>query len=70
MNIYEDEQEEGGKVDVVAFLKRNKQLVWMAVAFVFAYGFMSMTSKSLDEAVARQEAASNAEHRSPWAKDQ
>ena len=69
MNIYEDEEEESGKVDVGAFLKRNKQLVWMAIAFVFAYGFMSMTTKSLDVAVARQEAASDADHRSPWAKD-
>lgn len=70
MNIYEDE-DEGGKVDVREFLKRNKQLVWMAVAFVFAYGFMSFSSRQLDAAVAAQQAYSAEQHHrsNPWAKD-
>ena len=35
MNIYEDEEEARDK-SVLTFLKQNKQLLWMAVAFVFA----------------------------------
>ena len=70
MNIYEDEEPDRNR-SVLAFLKQNKQLVWMAVAFVFAYAFMSFTSNQMDEMVAKQDAAKSAEHdkANPWAKD-
>ena len=70
MNIYEDEETDG-KIDVLEFVKRNKQLVWMAVAFLFAYAFMSFTSNQMDEMVAKQDAAKSAAHAkaNPWAKD-
>lgn len=70
MNIYEDEEEDRDK-SVLAFLTENKQLVWMAVAFVFAYAFMSFTSNQMDEMVAKQDAAKSAAHAkaNPWAKD-
>lgn len=69
MNIYEDEEVERDK-SVLTFLKQNKQLVWVAVAFVFAYAFMSHTSKQMDEMVAAQDADNAAMHHSanPWAK--
>ena len=70
MNIYEDEEPDRDK-SVLGFLKQNKQLVWMAVAFVFAYAFMSFTSNQMDEMVAKQDAAKAAAHdkANPWAKD-
>ena len=70
MNIYEDEEEARDK-SVLTFLKQNKQLLWMAVAFVFAYAFMSFTSNQMDEMVANQDAAKSAAHdkANPWAKD-
>lgn len=68
MNIYEDEDPEA-PFDLREFLRKNKQLVIMAVAFVFAYSFMSMTSRQLDEAVAAQNAERAASHSNPWAKD-
>ncbi len=70
MNIYEDEEPDRDK-SVLAFLKQNKQLVWMAVAFVFAYAFMSFTSNQMDEMVAKQDARQAAAHQksNPWAKD-
>ena len=70
MNIYEDDEEDRDK-SVLGFLKQNKQLVWMAAAFVIAYAFMSFSSRQLDEAVAAQQADSALEHQkaNPWAKD-
>ena len=70
MNIYEDEEQDRDK-SVLAFLKQNKQLVWMAVAFVFAYAFMSFSSNQMDEMVAKQDAATSAAHdkANPWAKE-
>ena len=70
MNIYEDEDPDQNK-SVGAFLKENKQLVWMAVAFVFAYAFMSFTSNQMDEMVAKQDARQAEAHdkANPWAKD-
>lgn len=70
MNIYEDDEEDRDK-SVLGYLKQNKQLVWMAVAFVIAYAFMSFSSRQLDEAVAAQQADSALEHQkaNPWAKD-
>lgn len=67
MNIYEDEAE-ASDTSVLAFLKRNKQLVIMAVAFVIAYAFMSSTSKQMDELVARDTAERAADHQraNPW----
>ena len=69
MNIYEDEDDDRD-TSVLGFLKQNKQLVWMAVAFMFAYAFMSQTSKQMDEMVAAQDADNAAMHHSanPWAK--
>lgn len=69
MNIYEDE-DENRDTSVIDFIKANKQIVIMLVAFVFAYVFMSWTSNSLDAAVAAEKAQSKADHRSPWAKDE
>ena len=70
MNIYEDDEEDRDK-SVLGFLKQNKQLVWMAAAFVIAYAFMSFSSRQLDAAVAAQQADSALEHQkaNPWAKD-
>ena len=70
MNIYEDE-EEAADTSVLAFVKRNKQLVIMAVAFVVAYVFMSSTSKQMDEMVARDQAERAVEHQraNPWSVD-
>ena len=70
MNIYEDE-DDGERPSVMEFLKQNKQLVWMAVAFVFAYAFMSHTSKQMDEMVAQQNAVHDEmrHNANPWAKD-
>ena len=67
MNIYEDE-EQAADTSVLGFLQRNKQLVWMAVAFVIAYAFMSHTSKQMDEMVARDHAERVADHQqaNPW----
>ncbi len=71
MNIYEGE-DEARTPSVLEFLKTNKQLVWMAVAFVLAYAFMSYTSNQMDEMVAKQDADKAAAHHdaNPWAKDQ
>ena len=70
MNIYEDEEDDRDK-SVLGFLKQNKQLVWMAGAFVFAYAFMSFSSRQLDAAVASQQADSAQQHlqANPWSKD-
>ena len=70
MNIYEDE-EAGGKVDVAAFFKQNRQLVWFAITFVFVYSFMNFVTGRLDEAVAEQKEAKAAKRHdaNPWAKE-
>lgn len=67
MNIYEDEEEAADK-SVLAFLKRNKQLVWMAVAFVVAYTVMGGISRQMDDAGARQSTKAAAKHQkaNPW----
>ena len=70
MNIYEDETEDRDR-SVLTFLKRNNQLVWMAVAFVLAYVFMSHTSAQMDKIDARDKAEHAAEHQraNPWSVD-
>ena len=70
MNMYEDE-EEAADTSALGFLKRNKQLVWMAVAFVIAYAFMSHASKQMDEMVARDQVERAADHQraNPWSTD-
>ena len=67
MNIYEDEEEAADK-SVLGFLQRNKQLVWLAVAFVVAYTVMSGISRQMDDAVARQATEAAAQHQqdNPW----
>ena len=67
MNIYEDEEEAADK-SVLGFLQRNKQLVWLAVAFVVAYTVMGGISRQMDEAVARQDTEAAAQHQkdNPW----
>ncbi len=67
MNIYEDEDPEA-PFDLREFLKRNKQLVITAVAFVLFYGFTTMVSRQLDGAIAAEKAESSAAHKNPWAK--
>lgn len=70
INIDEDEEPEGG-LTVLEFLKKNKQLVWMAVAFVLAYTFFSFIARQMDAAVAAQDADSALAHQkaNPWAKE-
>ena len=70
MNIYEDE-DEAADTSVLEFLKRNKQLVWTAVAFVLAYAFMNHTSAQMDEFAARDKLDRAAAHQraNPWAVD-
>lgn len=67
MNVYEDEDPEA-PFDLRAFLRKNKQLVIMAVAFVIAYTAMNGISRQLDSAVAAEKTASSAAHKNPWAK--
>ena len=68
MNIYEDEEDDRDK-SVLGFLKENKQLVWMAVAFVVAYVVMGGISKQMDEMGETQKAQSAERHQraNPWA---
>ena len=69
MNIYEDEEPEGG-ITVADFLKQNKQLVLSVVAGVAFYAFASFTSRQLDEDVAAHRTHSVMDQKSnPWAKD-
>jgi hypothetical protein len=68
MNIYEDE-EEAADTSVMGFIRKNKQLVIMAVTFVLFYGFTSMISRQMDEAVVAQDAEKAAPRANPWSKD-
>ncbi|MFM5916341.1 MAG: hypothetical protein ACKOOL_02285 [Novosphingobium sp.] len=68
MNIYEDE-EETADTSVLGFIRKNKQLVIMAVSFVLFYGFTTFLSRGLDEAVAAQQSEKAEQHSNPWAKD-
>ena len=71
MNNYEDEE---GTPDtsVLGFLRRNKQLMWMAVAFLVAYTFMSWSSSQMDEFGADEKVERAVEHQraNPWSVDQ
>ena len=70
MNIYEDEAEAADK-SVLAFVKRHKQLVIMAITFLVAYGFTSLTSAQMDKIDAGYKAERAAEHQraNPWSVD-
>lgn len=68
MNIYEDE-DEAANTSVLGFLRKNKQLVIMAAAFLIAYGVMSLISRQFDAAVAAKHADEAAQHQNPWSKD-
>ena len=69
MNIYEDEEPEGG-ITVLDFLKQNKQLALSIVAAVAFYAFANFTTRQLEEEASSHQTHSEMGKKSnPWAKD-